>query len=432
MTVQESPGSSLESDTDRPSAIRAWTTVLLIMTLLVISFLDKSVPGLAAGQLRHDLGISASQFGLIGSADYVLAAVTCLLVGVLADRHSARRTLPISALLWSVAQLPALVVPGAGSLLAGRLLLGAGSGPVVPLAHATVYSWFTNRRRGLPAGVLTCGASIAKLALAPALGLVIAAWGWRVAFALTALLGLVWAAIWAWVGREGPYALPRDRAAAIRLRTHIAMAARTVRLRTVAGAAVALAAQAVLASFVLTWLPSYFAQALGFTQVQASSLFGVPCAFGIVALLGTGALSDRLLRGGTRGRLARGLLGGIVMGVSGAVLLALPFVADRMLAIAMVVVGYGLSVTVNVFANPVVAEVAGPARRASALAAITAITSIGSLCGPVLTGVVLDAAPNPVAGFAIAFRVFGLLLILGGLVFALLVNPERDRDATSA
>jgi hypothetical protein len=47
------------------------------------------------------------------------------------------------------------------------LAVDAAEGPAQPLSHVVAYSWFPNHRRGLPAALITCGASIGKIALAP-------------------------------------------------------------------------------------------------------------------------------------------------------------------------------------------------------------------------------------------------------------------------
>jgi MFS family permease len=55
-----------------------------------------------------------------------------------------------------------------------------------------------------------------------------------------------------------------------------------------------------------------------------------------------------------------------------------------------------------------------------------ALMSIGGLIGPYLTGVIVDAAGSPAAGYATAFQVFGIASIVASVIALIMVNPERD------
>ena len=48
------------------------------------------------------------------------------------------------------------------------------------------------------------------------------------------------------------------------------------------------------------------------------------------------------------------------------------------------------------------------------------------MLSPVVAGALLDGAATPREGYTAAFLIFGGLVALGGLVFALAVDPARD------
>ncbi|MER5325816.1 MFS transporter [Streptosporangium roseum] len=165
---------------------------------------------------------------------------------------------------------------------------------------------------------------------------------------------------------------------------------------------------------------------MGFSAKAAGSLFGLPSAFGIVALVAAGMVTDRLLRRGVPSRRARGLLGGVCLVVAGLLLTTLPLIHAALPAIAVLMLGYGISVTVNTFANPAVAELVPPAQRAGILGVFSGLSVSAGIVSPVIAGVLLDNATTPESGYTSAFLLSGVLLAVGGLFFALLVNPERD------
>ncbi|MHA6619148.1 MFS transporter [Pseudonocardia sp. DLS-67] len=404
------------------SSARAWTVTAAVVGAVVVVFLDKALIGIVANPVRDELGLSSTAFGALGSASNVLQLIACLGLGTLANRVSPRLLLLVSGVLWAAGQAPAVLATTAVALVASRLVVGAAEGPVVPLLHTVAYSWFPNERRGLPASLITAGSSVAKVALLPVLTVVVVAHGWRSGFLTVGVLALVWTVIWYAVGRMGPFAAgstPVDAPAPTRW-------TRLLRSRTFLVAAFAYFAQGALAAVVFTWLPSYFENGLGFTATESGLLYALPSAMGIVALLGMGAIGDRMLRRGVGSRTVRGVVGGLVLAASGALLCVLPWVSSTVVAIAVLVLGYGFSVTVNTVTLPMIAEIAPAAKRAGALAALIAAGSCAGIVSPLVTGMILDSTSSPGAGYTTAFLMCGGLLVVAGLLFSTVADPERD------
>ncbi|SCF67287.1 Major Facilitator Superfamily protein, partial [Streptomyces sp. Ncost-T6T-2b] len=139
------------------SSVRAWTVTALLVVFMMINFADKSVLGLAADEIRADLGLSATQFGLANSAFFLLFSVAAVVVGMAADRVSPKVLILVMALLWSVAQVPAAIGGGLAVLVASRVFLGAAEGPAFPVAQQAALSWFPNEKRNLPGALITIG-----------------------------------------------------------------------------------------------------------------------------------------------------------------------------------------------------------------------------------------------------------------------------------
>ena len=56
----------------RRSSRRAWTAVALVFLFMVINFADKAVIGLSSGQIMRELRLTHTQFGMLGSAFFLL------------------------------------------------------------------------------------------------------------------------------------------------------------------------------------------------------------------------------------------------------------------------------------------------------------------------------------------------------------------------
>jgi len=419
-----------------PRAAATWTVTAMAVLFIAVSWADKAVLGLAATPLMRELHLSESAFGFVGSSFYFLSILTCLLGGLVADRLRLRWVLFALVLGWSLTSVPVLAYASLGTLLFGRITLGAVEGPANPVALALTYTWFPNDRRGLPSGLLNAGATIAKLGLAPLLAVIMGVWGWRGGFTALVIIGLVWCAVWLPLGRTGPYTSDSARPGpdpAGPAEPGSASAGRDVplrrvaRTRTFAGAVIGNFAVFGLATLVITWLPSYFQAVLGMGEVQAGSLLGLPSVFGVVCLVGLGWVSDRLLRRGVPSRKARGLLAGTSMTLGGLLLTASGYAPAAAAGLVLLLLGYaGASGSVGL-GGPVVAELVTPRRRAGALGLYYAIGSLSGVLAPWLTGAILDAAASPAAGYRTVFTVFGAALAAAGVAYVLLVNPERDR-----
>ncbi|MGI5232613.1 MFS transporter [Actinoallomurus sp. CA-142502] len=200
--------------------------------------------------------------------------------------------------------------------------------------------------------------------------------------------------------------------------------------RTFIGCLTACLTQNALAAVVITWLPSYFHNVLGFSALSSGSLLGLPSVGGVIALFATGFIADRLVRRGVRSRRARGLFGGAVLACAGLVLVFLPWTHRPVPAIALLMLGYGGSVTVNTFTNPVLAEIVPSHQRPAIIGVMTGLGISASAFSPVVSGMLLDASTTARAGYGSVFCYFGALVAIGGITFALLVDPERDGDRT--
>ena len=79
--------------------------VLLLGAAVFLNYVDRGAVGIAAPLMQGDLGLSATEFGLIASAFFWIYGPVQLLVGWLCDRFNVYRLMTIGLLLWAVATL---------------------------------------------------------------------------------------------------------------------------------------------------------------------------------------------------------------------------------------------------------------------------------------------------------------------------------------
>ncbi|MFD6961055.1 MFS transporter, partial [Streptomyces venezuelae] len=207
--------------------------------------------------IMDELNISNSTYGLISSSFYLFFSLSGLVVGFFASRISSRTMLFVMALLWAVAQLPVLAVAAVPTLIAGRVLLGVAEGPAASMSMHALYKWFPPERRGLPSALQIGGAAIGTLVSAPVLTWLITDFGWRSAYAVLAVVSLLWALVWRQTGHDGPFDESRPpRADAPRPGTHLPYR-RLLLTGTVLGSIASAFGAAWALALAHAWLPAY-------------------------------------------------------------------------------------------------------------------------------------------------------------------------------
>ncbi|MGW6965439.1 MFS transporter [Streptomyces zaomyceticus] len=422
---------------------RAWIVTALLVVFMMINFADKSVLGLAADEIRQDLGLSASAFGLASSAFFLLFSISGAAVGLLADRVRPKWLLLIMAVLWSVSQAPLAIGGGIAVLIASRVLLGAAEGPAYPVAQQTTLSWFPNHRRNLPGALIVLGITLGVLVAAPVLTWLINHHGWRSAVAAVALVGVVWTLLWIPFGGEGPYATTSDNDSP-------AEAARDDGPGTGKGAGAGIAGQAqarmpyrrILATrtwigvtigyfstywviaFALVWLPSYLREGLGYSAAASTQLLMLFWGLSGILVLGQAGLTGWMLRRGIASRWARGWVGGVLLLISGASCLALPLVPAGAVTVVLLVGSFGLSGAMGGIAATTIMELAPAHRRGGALGMMNAVVTTAGLIAPTLIGSLVDT--HGAGGYEDAVLITGALLLVGGTAAVTLIDPDRD------
>src|ERR1700691_2970657 len=91
--------------------------IVVLACVLGLSGADTATVGAAATQLRHGLGISNTDIGLLVAVTSLVGAAASLPFGVLADRVRRTWTLGAAVALWGVAMLWSATAGSFGKLL---------------------------------------------------------------------------------------------------------------------------------------------------------------------------------------------------------------------------------------------------------------------------------------------------------------------------
>ena len=164
--------------------------ILLLASVLALASADTATVGASAIQLRHDLGISNTDVGLLVTVTSLVAAAASLPFGVLADRVTRTRLLGGAIVLWGAAMIWSATAPTFGQLVLARVFLGGVTAAAGPIVASLVGDWFAASERGRIYGYVISGELVgAAIGFSVTGG--IATLSWRAAFVILALPAFV-------------------------------------------------------------------------------------------------------------------------------------------------------------------------------------------------------------------------------------------------
>jgi MFS transporter, ACS family, hexuronate transporter len=301
--------------------------------------------------------------------------------------------------LGSIGLLAAALSPGFAVFEVWLVVAGIGWSVVNPSLGKAIMDLFVVRERGIAMGIKQMGLTLGGVASALALPPIAAALGWRAAVGTCAvMLALPVALGWRVLAPlRGDVAAPR-RAAEIQSGAGVWWWARRPALLIFFAAGLVLG---MVQASVLSYLPLFTIQVLGFDKIGAGMLVACSQAGGAASRLLLGAASDRWLVERRSVWLALLSTLGAVIFLAYAVWPARSPLAASALAVAAGVGAYGW---VGVF-FVMSAEAGGP-RQAGLLSGVAfASIVIGLLIGPPLFGIVLEGWDS----YRIAWAVFAAL-----------------------
>ena len=349
-------------------------------------------PSLVAG-----FGLSRLQVALIVPSIYLGGLLFSLPGGRLADRLGARPSLLGGLLIGAAGLAVGALSPSFATFLLCLFLAGIGWSVVNPALGKAIMDLFPVHERGIAMGIKQMGLTLGGIASALVLPRVAAAFGWRAAIATCGLVvALPVVLSWRPLGRlddapTRPSSVARDDYGA----GAWAWARRPAILAFFANGLVLGMVQAA----VLSYLPLYTIQALGFDPIGAGLLVACSQAGGAVSRLVLGAASDRWLADRRSMWLAvTGTIGACSFASYAVWLVSTP-VAAGALAFATGIGAYGWG---GIFF--VISAELGGSRMAGLLSGMAfASIVVGLLVGPATFGILLvrwDSYTAPWAAFA--------------------------------
>jgi MFS transporter, Spinster family, sphingosine-1-phosphate transporter len=390
------------------------TRALVVLTLInMFNYIDRYIVPPLFESLRNDPVMghpSDAQLGGLMTAFLVVYMLTSPVFGTLGDRMSRMRLLGFGVALWSFATAIGGLVGSFIALFVARAIVGIGEAAYGTIAPAVLADYFAPATRGRMMAIFYCAIPIGS-----ALGYVLGGtvdthFGWRAAFFVAGVPGLLLALLaftvpdpprgtWEEPARTKPDLTLSKLAFA--LQAYRTLARNRTYVLTCAG----LAAYTFALGGIATWLPSFLERIRGISHARAASVPGAILVItGFIGTFAGGWLGDKWL---PRNRQAYLWLSGI------ATLTATPIALVVFLAPSPVVFWSATVVAeILLFASTgpiqaVTVNAVSPTMRATAMASqIFFIHLLGDVPSPPLIGAISDASSLATGVLVVPVAVF--------------------------
>lgn len=413
---------------------RRHNVVLLSFVAVFICYIDRVNISVAIIPMAADLGWSMQTQGLVLSSFFVGYLLLQVAGGQLADRFGGKVVLAAGVLLWSLFTIltPPAAFLGLGVLIATRILMGMGEAVTFPSIYSLYSRWVPLTERARAIGLTNSGIPLGTVFALVVTPYIVTAFGWEWAFYLFGAVGAVWYVFW----RRMVTATPANHPAITAEELAVIEAGATPRATTDAvpwrALLTAMPVWAIIVAHfcnnwslyvLLSWLPTFVNQGLGFDYASVGWITMIPHIASFVFLNVAGNVADRLIAGGMDVGRVRKLMQTIGFGGLAVALFVVGQVESAWMAIAVMTVGNALAAFVT--GGFAVNHMDIAPKYAGTLMGITNTAgTIPGIIGVFVSGLILDLTGS----WALVFQVAGGLAIFGLVFFLLFASGKRLFD----
>lgn len=179
--------------TDQQRNARFALGVLFAVNLM--NFFDRQVVGALAEPIRLEFGLSDTALGIVNTVFVLVYAMVGLPLGRLTDTWLRTRLIAIGISVWSVFTAASGLAAGYWSFVAMRIGVGVGEASCAPASQSLIGDLYPPERRARAMAVFMLGLPFGLFAAYMLSGIIGELWGWRAAFFIACIPGLMLAGL---------------------------------------------------------------------------------------------------------------------------------------------------------------------------------------------------------------------------------------------
>jgi len=379
---------------------RIWLLGVLTTGHFVIHWFQQFFPVILPS-IKSGLALNNVEVGALTSVQQLVVGFVQLPFGMIADSMVRHRGTILSLSLVSMGAAYFLLgLPVFIWALLGSALIGLGTALWHPTAAASLSNRFPERR-ATALSIHGTGATLSDTLTPLCVGVLLANFSWQTAAQMQLLPGVLFAFL-LWRALAGVF---RDGAAAPqRVSAQFRDVVAIIKNPAFLGLSVSTGLLSMARLVVLTFLPIYLQEHLGYSSVALGIYIALLHAMGTISQPVLGLLSDRF------GRKAVLLPSCLLLGLFFALLAVAP--PGILLGLVIVAIGLFFYTLFNIF-NAAVMDVTGSNVQAATYGLTSLITQLVVIPAPMITGYLIGGF-----GIKFAFVLAGIFLLIAGLVLA--------------
>ena len=284
---------SLVDNTQTTNSIRNYALGILVV-VYTFNFIDRQILSILLESIKTDLDLSDTSLGfLTGFAFALFYATLGIPIAKYADKGNRRNLIALSLGIWSFMTALSGLAQNFFHLLFARIGVGVGEAGCSPPAHSMIADYFPANKRSTALGIYSLGIPFGIMFGLFAGGWINEVFGWRLAFFVVGIPGILLAFIFRFTVKEPIRGQAEGKVASEKQPSIYETVSYLIKKRSFRHLVFGAALAAFVGYGAITWLPSFFQRSYGMQTSDVGwylgLILGIPGGLGI--FLG-GYLSD--------------------------------------------------------------------------------------------------------------------------------------------
>jgi len=367
---------------------KATYMMILIFVVYMFDYADRMIVSSLIPFIKEDWNVSDAQLGMLTSIVSLFIAICVIPISILVDRWSRKKMISIMVLLWSIATLLCSFANNFTQLLVLRALTGIGEAAYCPAAVALIVKIFPREYRTRYLGINDAAAPIGAgigLAIGGYIGMY---FGWRHAFGLVAIPGIILSGLFLFVNDYKTLPLKNGETDENSMKNLRSSISKLLRVKTLWNVSIAYACCIAVNTSVMVWCPSFLNRFHGLAKNTAGTVCGLVAVLVLVGAPLGGFLSDFWVKTNKNAKLTIAYISILICAMALGCAL---WVQSLGLCISFLIV-FGISnATFLAPITSVIQEVVHPGLRAVAFGLnVLIINLLGAFTAPIIVGKISD------------------------------------------
>lgn len=267
----------------------------ILVVVYTFNFIDRQILSILLEPVKADLGLSDTAMGMLtGFAFAMFYATLGIPIARYADRSNRRNLIALALGIWSFFTALSGVAQNFWHLLVARIGVGVGEAGCSPPAHSMIADYFPAEQRATALGIYSLGIPFGIMFGLFAGGWINEFFGWRVAFFVVGIPGIILALVVRFTLAEPPRGMAEGRVDSGEQPSVSETLSYLWRKKSFRHMSFAAALTAFVGYGFITWAPAFLIRSFGMGTGEIGTWFGLILGVaGGIGIAGGGYLADK-------------------------------------------------------------------------------------------------------------------------------------------